>query len=190
MPRVPFAARVAAGIAATTVDEVRALPSTVTGLPVTAVSKALQSAMRLQQHVTSLAIRGDEVLSFLSPAEEQPSWATFDEDVDPAAGSRPVSSITRGGPGSRAGGPGRFALYTQVPEDADASRTAPEVPAPGGGSAPVPGYGTMTLAQLRARLRSLSLAELEELLSYEQSHRARPPFVSMLSSRVDTVRAQ
>jgi hypothetical protein len=48
----------------------------------------------------------------------------------------------------------------------------------------------MTLAQLRARLRSLSLAELEELLAYEQGHRNRAPFVTMLGNRVDTVRDQ
>ncbi|WP_460867699.1 lipid droplet-associated protein [Rhodococcus aerolatus] len=191
MPRVPFAARVAAGIAATTVDEVRSLPSTVTGLPVTAVSKALQSAMRLQQHVTALAIRGDEVLSFLTPAEAEPSWATFDEDSEAATpGPRSVSSITRSGSanGSRAGGPGRFALYTQVPDDAEETRAAPTLAE--SGSAPVPGYATMTLAQLRARLRSLSLTELEELLGYEQSHRNRAPFVTMLGNRVDTVRDQ
>lgn len=191
MPRVPFAARVATGIAAVAVDEVRQLPSTVTGLPVTAVSKALQSVMRLQQQVTALAIRGDEVLSFLSPAQAEPGWATFDEDSDAATpGPRSVSPISRPSPpnGSRAGGAGRFALYTQVPEDAADARPGPT--AGDGGSAPVPGYATMTLAQLRARLRSLSRAELEELLGYEESHRNRAPFLTMLANRVDTVRDQ
>lgn len=187
MPRVPFAARVAAGIVATSLDEVRSLPSTVTGLPVTAVSKALQSAMRLQQQVTALAIRGDEVLAFLSPAEEEPAWATFDEEAAGASpGPRSVSAVPRAS--SRSGGAGRFALYTQVPDDAEPDRTPPG--SASAGPAPVPGYDTMTLAQLRARLRSLSLTELEDLLAHEQDHRDRAPFVTMLGNRIDTVRDQ
>lgn len=196
MPRLPLAVRVAAGLAATAVDEVRSLPSTVVSLPVTAVSQVLQSYMRTQQQVTALAIRGDELLSFLTPGQEQPEWATFDEDDHP-----PVATP----PASRPSGAGRFALYSQVPDDVETSTTAnrrapakatpntarrkaakaAEVPA-----APMPGYDAMTLAQLRARLRTLSLTELEDLLLHERAAQARAPFLTMLSNRIATVRSQ
>ena len=203
MLRLPLAVRVAAGLAATAVDEVRSLPSTVASLPITAVSQVLQGYMRTQQQVTALAIRGDELLAFLTPGQEKPEWATFDEDENPTA--RPVATPPQARPSSA----GRFALYSQVPDDLDtatSARTAPArrttatkvtpksakartgaaVEAP---PAPIPGYDTMTLAQLRARLRTLALTELEDLLLHEGAVQARPPFLTMLSNRIATVRS-
>jgi len=179
MLRMPLAVRVAAGLAATTVTEVRNLPTTMASLPVTAVSQVLQNYMRVQQQVTALAIRGDEVLAFLHPAEESPEWATFDDPVVDDATPMPV----------RRSGSGRFALYSTVPE---ATRTGNSSNGAGTAhaAAPLAGYGTMTLAQLRARLRTLSLTELEALLVHEQAGQTRAPFLTMLSNRITTVRAQ
>lgn len=81
MRSFPFPLRVAAGLAATAVEQTRQLPSLVVSLPVTVTSQALQLSMRLQQHVTELAIKGDETLSPLREPDESPEWATFDEDV-------------------------------------------------------------------------------------------------------------
>ncbi|QGK68807.1 lipid droplet-associated protein [Allosaccharopolyspora coralli] len=80
MRSFPFPLRVAAGLAATAVEQTRQLPSALVGLPVTVTSQALQLSMRLQQHVTELAIKGDEALSPLREPDEAPDWATFDED--------------------------------------------------------------------------------------------------------------
>jgi hypothetical protein len=183
MTRLPLAVRVAAGLAAATVTEVRNLPNTVAALPVTAVSQVLQNVMRVQQQVTALAIRGDEVLSFLNPAEESPEWATFDEPV-PEPAVTPV----------RRGGSGRFALYSNVPDAArsDNSNGADthDTVRAAAAETPVPGYDSMTLAQLRARLRSLSAPELEALLAHEQSTKSRAPFLTMLTNRISTVRSQ
>lgn len=82
MKSLPLPIRVAAGLAVTAVEQARTLPAKIAGLPVTVASQALQASMRVQQQVTELAIRGDEVLSGLRPVEETPEWATFDEDVD------------------------------------------------------------------------------------------------------------
>ncbi len=82
MKSLPLPIRVAAGLAVTAVEQARTLPAKIAGLPVTVASQALQMSMRVQQQVTELAIRGDEVLAGLSPVEETPEWATFDEDVD------------------------------------------------------------------------------------------------------------
>ncbi|TWF93191.1 lipid droplet-associated protein [Saccharopolyspora dendranthemae] len=83
MSEFPLPVRVAAGLAATAVEQVRTLPATLLGLPVTVASQTLQASMRVQQHITELAIKGDEALAVLSTPEEEPSWATFDEDLAP-----------------------------------------------------------------------------------------------------------
>lgn len=87
MRSLPLPLRVVAGLAATAVEQARDLPAKLAGLPVTVASQALQMSMRVQQHVTELAIKGDEVLSVLRPVEETPDWATFDEDLAPEAES-------------------------------------------------------------------------------------------------------
>jgi hypothetical protein len=51
-------------------------------------------------------------------------------------------------------------------------------------------YLNLTLAQLRARLRMLTLDDLAVLLDYERKTRDRAPFVTMLTNRIATVRAQ
>lgn len=51
-------------------------------------------------------------------------------------------------------------------------------------ASPVPGYDGWTVAQLRARLRRLSTAQLTDLLEYERASRERAPYVSMLRNRL------
>jgi hypothetical protein len=80
MRSFPLPVRVAAGLAVTAAECGRRLPSYVLGLPITVASQALQVSMRLQQQVTELAIKGDEALGGWRTAEDQPEWATFDED--------------------------------------------------------------------------------------------------------------
>lgn len=66
------------------------------------------------------------------------------------------------------------------------SADAPELPA----VAAKYDYPSMTLAQLRARLRMLSVDDLSALLAYEERTQARAPFLTMLTNRIATVRAQ
>lgn len=212
MIRPPFAARVALGIAVTVVDEARRLPTTAISLPMTAVSEMLQTAMRFQQTVTELAIKGDQVLSLLGGrAEEQPAWATFDDDAPAAADStaadsvatdsgryRDVAVTTSTSTGNRsaeeAPTTGRFALYSTPPADVQpadhvvaptltAADSRPEI-------AEYLDYDTLTLAQLRARLRSLSVDDLTELLDYETASKNRAPYRTMLENRITTARAK
>lgn len=237
MIRLPLPARVAAGLAAVVVDEVRKLPQTVLSLPITAASQALQTSMRAQQLVAELAIRGDEVFARLERPSEQPEWATFDDDEDePAAMVEPI----RIAPEPEAAEPpeseapdlearadedadaapidadaepdepaavvetievdiepevaeevtagGRFALYTTPPEPEQivvevAARRVPEI-------VEYLDYDNLTLAQLRARLRSLSTDDLDALLAYENTTGRRPPFLTMLDNRITSARAR
>ena len=207
MIRPPYLARVAVGAAVYALEETRKLPSTAVTLPMTAISQMLQTTMHFQQFVTSLAIKGDRVLGDIySDTQEQPEWATFDEDADDtsdAAAERPST-------------PGRFALYS-MPQPAAAATAvgsspqksstpaqpavekqpaatpkqppaAPEVDEPE--IAQYLDYSSLTLAQLRARLRSLSTAELSELLDFEKATRARAPFQTMLANRIAAAQAK
>ncbi|GGU61216.1 lipid droplet-associated protein [Lentzea flava] len=161
MKPLPLGVRVAAGLAVTALEQARKLPQQLAGLPLTVVSEAMQLSMRVQQHVTELAIKGDDVLSGLRPVEEEPEWATFDEDETP--------------------------VTTEVPVDdpwEEEERAIAEVPEF------LPTYDELSIAQLRARLRNLSVEQLEELLSYEKAHESRPEFVGMLNRRIATVKAQ
>ncbi|WP_243789923.1 lipid droplet-associated protein [Saccharopolyspora gloriosae] len=89
MSTYPLPIRVAAGLATVTVEQTRQLPAQLLGLPLTVASQALQLSMRVQQQITELAIRGDETLSAWQGVEDEPEWATFDED-EPAVQPRPV----------------------------------------------------------------------------------------------------
>ncbi|TQF73894.1 lipid droplet-associated protein [Rhodococcus spelaei] len=208
MIRPPFAARVAAGIAATVVEEVQKLPTTAVTLPMTTVSQVLQTSMRIQQSMTALAIKGDEALAILfHTTEEQPQWATFDEDLEPPATNGAVS----GSPSANTKSPstdakpanqGRFELYSMSPPvDAPAKAPAPaktRTAAPAKPAAPVErpeiaeylDYDNLTLAQLRARLRTLSVDELESLLAYENGSLGRAPFQTMLGNRITTANSK
>lgn len=196
MSSLPFPVRVAAGLVVTAVEEARDLPRTVVGLPITAVSRVLQLSMRAQQVVTELAIKGDSALDGVRPVEEAPSWARFDDDLDelppPPPRSRPQlvddtslehSSLSGATTGRTNGAerPGPRAVLGVAGDDGATTSVTPDA---------LPGYETMTIAQLRGKLRSLSLEDVTALLAWESAHADRPPFVTMLSNRITTLTAQ
>lgn len=188
MKSLPLPLRVAAGLAATAVEHARDLPAKLAGLPVTVASQALQMSMRVQQQVTELAIKGDEVLAGLRPLEEAPAWATFDEDLDetrydltrPAPFDQVVDDVSVNGHELDPWALEEHALAEEIAAD----------PEPDGapGPAGVNGYDELSLPQLRARLRKFTAAELTELLDYERANANRPAFVGMLTRRIATVR--
>jgi len=87
---IPPPLRAAAGLAALTIDAARKVPQQLVGLPVLAVSSALQASLKAQQTYAGLIARGDEVLGQLRRREDAP-WARFD-DEEPA-GARPPSAF-------------------------------------------------------------------------------------------------
>jgi hypothetical protein len=174
------------GAAVTALDETRKLPQTILTYPMTVASLLAHLVMKMQQDVADLVIRGDETLEQLfPPKDEQPEWATFDEDLDDGdAGDGAAKSD-----GERLT-EGRFALYTTGEPE-----TVPE-PSPARGGASTPGivteldYEALTLAQLRARLPSLRVADLEALLAYEGQTKARAPFQTLLANRITRATAK
>ncbi|TDQ04182.1 lipid droplet-associated protein [Labedaea rhizosphaerae] len=202
MNPLPLPLRVAAGLAATAVERARELPTKLAGLPVTVASQALQLSMRVQQHVTELAIKGDETLSVLRPVEQTPEWATFDEDSDQddlpeSFGKANDSAFDRAGAfegfGDADDSDQDQALEVDQGAEDDQGdpwkqeerAIAEEVLAP-----PIEGYDDLSLPQLRARLRAFSPEQLSDLLAYERAGAARPAFIGMLTRRIATVRDQ
>ena len=77
---IPPPLRAAAGLAALAIDTARKVPRQVIGLPVLAVSAALQASLKAQQTYAGLVARGDEVLGQLHGQREDAPWARFDDD--------------------------------------------------------------------------------------------------------------
>ncbi|MDT4998785.1 MAG: hypothetical protein QOK12_890 [Mycobacterium sp.] len=181
MATAPYGVRLLVGAAATALEETLKLPQTVLMYPMTVASQVAHLVMKVQQDVADLVIKGDETLEQLfPPKDEQPEWATFDEDEgDSPAPSTNGERLTEG----------RFALYsTGEPESpAPDVKPAKSVPPDVVGALD---YESLTLAQLRARLPSLKVADLEALLSYEDATKSRAPFQTLLANRITRATAK
>jgi hypothetical protein len=189
MATAPYGVRLLVGAAVTAFEETRKLPQTILMYPMTIASQVAHLVMKVQQDVADLVIRGDEALDHLfPPKDEQPEWATFDEDLDDTEPARPSSD------GERLT-EGRFALYTEgEPTNGDAkpaatNSTTAETPDTPDIVAELD-YESLTLAQLRARLTSLRVADLEALLAYEDATKSRAPFQTLLSNRITRATAK
>lgn len=210
MKSLPLPVRVAAGLAVTAVEQARTLPAKIAGLPVTVASQALQVSMRVQQQVTELAIRGDEVLAGLRPVEETPEWATFDEDLDNDGDRYDLSKPSpfdqvddaevelAPEPGHRNGFHAdpwvmeerALAEETEAHQQDEQEHEREPERRREQGVAEAENYDELSLPQLRARLRRFSVTELTELLDHERANANRPSFVGMLTRRIATVRDQ
>jgi hypothetical protein len=64
------------------------------------------------------------------------------------------------------------------------------VPPEAGSALPVANYDELSVASLRARLRSLSVGQLTELVEYEKAHAARADVITMFERRIVKVQAE
>jgi hypothetical protein len=207
MVTAPYGIRLLVGAAVTIVEETRKLPQTILMYPMTLASQAAHIVMRVQQNLADLVIKGDETLDALfPPKDEQPEWATFDEDVEYELPRTLTSEADR-----ERFTEGRFALYSTGLDEADPDDAADSI-APATRPAKKPAkpaakevrlatvdapdiaieldYDSLTLAQLRARLQSLSVADLDALLAYEVATKARAPFQTLLANRITRATAK
>ncbi|GAA1015538.1 lipid droplet-associated protein [Tsukamurella strandjordii] len=211
MSRLPFVLRVAVGAVALAAEKGQEIASGAVSAPITLGSMSAQAFIRMQQDLAELAVRGDHTLETIFPPkeEEQPQWATFDDDEDvdvdlPSPPAVPFGTVRPGAekaekkaeeapatsapepeqPEAAPSGAGRYALY---------SSPAPSAAAPGPDTADLDlpdavrrlDYPELTLAQLRGRLASLSSDDLAALLAFEREHKARAPFLTMLENRLN-----
>src|ERR1700754_1492692 len=190
MATAPYGVRLLVGAAVTAIEETRKLPQTILMYPMTFVSQVAHLVMKLQQDVADLVNKGDETLDQLfPPKDEQPEWATFDEDIENDGADRPAGPSTDGERLTE----GRFALFTGgEPDTADPE---PDTQAKHAKADPPDvvselDYESLTLAQLRARLTSLRVADLETLLEYEGATKSRAPFQTLLANRITRATAK
>src|SRR5271170_5952519 len=112
MATAPYGIRLLVGAATFAVEETFKLPKTILMYPMTLVSQAAHIVMRFQQNMAELVIKGDSTLEqIFPPKDEQPEWATFDEDLgdgSEADGERSAVGIDASDSERRS--EGRFAL--------------------------------------------------------------------------------
>jgi hypothetical protein len=189
MATAPYGVRLLIGAAVTAIEETRKLPQTILMYPMTIASQIASIVIHLQQNLAELVNKGDEALDHLfPPKEEQPEWATFDEDLDDELPPQPDGNGDRRTEG-------RFALYTAGEPDppANSQPGAKEARLAKADPPDIVGeldYESLTLAQLRARLPSLRVADLEALLAYEGATKARAPFQTLLANRITRATAK
>ncbi len=58
------------------------------------------------------------------------------------------------------------------------------------GAAPIDGYDSFSIAQLRGRLRGYALSTVQDLVAYEEATRARAPYLQMLRNRLEKLEEQ
>jgi hypothetical protein len=191
MATAPYGVRLLVGAATVAVEETMKLPKTILMYPMTLASQAAHIVMRFQQNLAELVIKGDSTLeSIFPPKDEDPEWATFDEDLTDAIEGSPAA-LPDGADGDRRA-EGRFALYSvsEAPEADGPTKSGKQSKKSANSKVAEPpvavelNYPTLTLAQLRARLQSLAVDELEALLAYEQATKARAPFQTLLANRI------
>ena len=185
MATAPYGVRLLVGAAVTAIEETRKLPQTILMYPMTVASQVAHLVMKVQQDVADLVNRGDATLeSLFPPKDEQPEWATFDEDLTdeaPASATPDGERLTEG----------RFALFTGgEPETQDENTASPSTDGDLPDIVTKLDYETLTLAQLRARLSSLRVGDLEELLAYEETTKNRAPFQTLLANRITRASAK
>ncbi|MGY1631024.1 hypothetical protein ACI784_04835 [Geodermatophilus sp. SYSU D01186] len=173
-------------------------PEAVPGEPTPAEGTAVDRV------VTEQEARVDEALGSESSAGEGRATTAADtatpaadadatgrgEEVVTAAGARVDDAL--GGAGSEAA-EGRTEPVVATDEGGTPVAAATGGEQASGGdqaAAPVDGYETFTVAQLRGRLRGYQAVTVQELLDYEESHGAREPYLRMLRNRLEKLDRQ
>ena len=72
----------------------------------------------------------------------------------------------------------------------EAAVAAETVAAETGLEAPLPNYDQLSVASLRARLRNLDVAQLRQLVDYEQAHADRADVIAMFTRRIAKLQAE
>ena len=59
----------------------------------------------------------------------------------------------------------------------------------GAAEAPLPNYGELSIASLRARLRNLDIGQVRQLAEYEKGHAGRADVIAMFERRIAKLEA-
>jgi hypothetical protein len=131
-----------------------------------------------------------------APAEDAPAAAETAAADSPAAETpAPETPVTE----SPATEDDR-AIAAGTAVDAVGETSSAPTDEPGGGSdlagsqaagaAPIDGYDSFSIAQLRGRMRGYTLSTVQDLVTYEEATRARAPYLTMLRNRLEKLEEQ
>ncbi|RBY79593.1 hypothetical protein DQ238_10410 [Geodermatophilus sp. TF02-6] len=145
--------------------------------------------------------RGDEVVTAAGAQVDDALGAGEDTapDEDTAPNEDTAPADTTPGPDAVAIDEGGTAVAAVTAEDTGeqdtgeqdtGEQTAETTGAEAAGAAPVAGYDSFTIAQLRGRLRGYQLSTVQDLLAYEEATRAREPYLRMLRNRLEKLERQ
>jgi hypothetical protein len=128
---------------------------------------------------------GDEVVTAAGAAVDDALGAGEDAAAAPTATEDVVATDESGTDVAAATG-----VRTDVDESATPEESADTTGAEAAGAAPVDGYDSFTIAQLRGRLRGYQLSTVQDLVAYEEATRAREPYLRMLRNRLEKLERQ
>ncbi|GAA4222979.1 chemotaxis protein histidine kinase CheA [Streptosporangium album] len=115
-------------------------------------------------------------------AKAKPAEAVETAQTEPAEAVETAQTEPAEAAEAEAGIPSPAAVQVEVAEvEIVESAAAEPVAVP---AEPMPGYGQLTVASLRARMRGKSAEQIQELLDYEQATTARPEVVRMYGNRL------
>ncbi|NDK89098.1 lipid droplet-associated protein [Gordonia desulfuricans] len=126
-----------------------------------------------------------------APADSAEATTTADPATTDESATTDGSATTRSDVG-------RFALYSSAPAEvvaaANGAAATSDDSTDDDSDKPeavvLLDYDTLTLAQLRAKLRSVGVDDLGVLLDYEKAGRNRAPFVTMIDNRISSATAK
>jgi hypothetical protein len=117
---------------------------------------------------------------------------TTDDGTDVARGDGPIAA--EAGVDDTAAGSDESAIAAGAAVDTAAAGSVEPTDTGQSGSdtaeAPIEGYDSFSIAQLRGRLRGYALSTVADLVAYEESHQAREPYLRMLRNRLEKLEEQ
>ena len=133
----------------------------------------------LAEHIGEAQTSLDDLADEAPATEEILDELAIDEMVGDAPGAGAPETIATDEGGSP------VAAVTESPKGG-ATQSGSHAPR----RAPIDGYDSFSIAQLRGRLRGYALSTVEDLLVYEEATRARAPYLKMLRNRLEKVEEQ
>lgn len=168
------------------------IPDVTTTSPVTPAPPRQPAQKSPAQKAATDTAASDTAATAKAPAKKAPARKAA---ARKAAARKPVATPTPAEPAAStdaeapAANAGRFALYSSPPAELTEQTAADDAKGPSKKVkqpeiAEYIEYDSLTLAQLRAKLRGLSTEELQELADYERAGRNRAPFATMIDNRI------
>ena len=157
------------------VDQAPTLEETAPTLPLVEDAPATEDADAVE---TALLESGDSPTDAAIGAEPTVDVATTVDVLTPEGDVETVDALVTD--------EGVAAPEAPAADEAPAAEQTSTAPA----SAPIDGYDSFSVAQLRGRLRGYALSTVADLLAYEQAARAREPYLRMLRNRLEKLEEQ